>query len=677
MPTLADFGHGSRTVDGKAALGGRKLLVVLASYSEHPPIGSVHLNSYYQRLAFGKPTPPFSTDDPVNPASLTEFFREMSNGRFWFEEVGVIGPLDMGELGADPGPEVRCTAIMQKVAQLSPLSFFEADGDGDGTVGRADLSVVLVESFPNAFPGSSRHKQVEAQINKGSATATVKVNTMIGGGGPQTPFFQLAHELSHAALATTDMYRDEAGVREGRNSQMTLMAGYAFEANDQVPVYLDIWHKLGLGWAEPRVFRLSEPGFEEVWEGPDGALLLWDDSHGTDEYFLVERRGPKLPGQRYDSGVGGDGVVIWRTKPNGSNGVQNLAPPNLEPGGSGAWKPGTQTPYLSWTAGTESGVSISVIDAEKDRLRVRWSEAINHLNTTRHQTLFHLGPSTDGTGRGVFLGVTSENKAGVTENRLEWNRYDGSGIAAGQPGSEQDWHPNTGHLIGRGFRHMLHLVGCGDGAFMAVHPNGNLHWYSYGGEGEQDDSGTAGWRPGSQNVIGNGWQNFVHVIAIPRLARPGSLIQVLAVDRAGRMHRYGYDGSGQNDPTGTKGWSQHTLIDDGWRGFRHLHASGRVLFSIDRKGILRWHRYEGNGEEDPDGERNWHPHSGNAIDRDWQNMRQVFGSVALAGADGHVLMGVDAEGNLRWYRYTGQGEEDISGATGWDPRSGSVIATGW
>lgn len=676
MPSLKDFGHGSRTINGQPAIGGRKLLVVLASYTEHPPIGAAHTNSYYQRLAFGNPTPPFSTDKPVKPASLTEFFRENSNGRFWFEEGGVIGPLDMGSLGPKPPePQARCTAIMQKVAKVSPLSFFDADVDGDGGVSRHELSVLLIESFPGAKPASSNHEQASALITKGSTTALVNVATMLAGGGPLTPFFQLAHELAHTALGAKDMYHDEAGIKEERNDLMTLMAGYDFTANDQKPVHLDIWHKLELGWAEPRVFRLSEPGYEEVWEGPDGALLLWDDSHGTDEYFLVERRGPNIPGQHYDSGVGGDGVVIWRTKPKGSNEVQNLAPPNLKPGDPGAWKPGTQTPYLPWSNGQESGVSISVVD-EKDRLRVRWGEAINHLNTSRHQTLFHLGPSLDGKGRGVFLGVTSENKLGVPENKLEWNRYEGAGIATGQPGSEQGWHPNTGKIIGTSFRHMLHLVGCGDGAFMAVHPNGNLYWYSYIGQGEADATGGTGWRPGSQNQIGNGWQNFLHVVAIPRMA-PGNRIQVLAVDRAGKMHWYSYDGNGQKDEKGLTGWGEHTLIDEGWRGFRNLHASGRVIFSIDPKGILRWHRYEGNGEPDAKGERYWHPNSGNEIGQGWQDMRQVFGSLSPAGADGHVLMGVDTAGNLRWHRYVGQGEKDISGKTGWDSRSGSIIRTGW
>jgi Tachylectin len=680
VPTLKEFGHGSLTIAGKPALGGRKLLVILASYSEHPPIGVTHSNAYYGRLAFGKPVPPFTTDKPVNPASLTELFRENSNERFWLEDAGVIGPLEMGALGADPGPETRLTKIMERVAKVSPRSLIDVDANGSGDVSRVELAVVVIESFLGAQPATRQHHQVWAQIGSGSSSVAVAVNTWIAGCGPLTPFFQIAHELAHVAVGAEEVYRDEAGIQEGRNYLMSLMAGYSFDANNQVPVHFDIWHKLVLGWAEPRVFRLTDPGFEEVWEGADGAILLWDDAHGTNEYFLIERRGPALPGQRYDSGVRGDGVAIWRiNRSKGSNGVQNLAPPELEPGGSGIWRPGTQTPYLRWSNGALSGISVSVVDAGTPRLRVRWSEAIKHHNTTCHQTLFHLGPSTNGAGRGVFLGVTSKNEVGVPENKLEWNRYDGKGIAKGQPGSEQDWHPNSKNMIGRGFRHMLHLVGCGDGAFMAVHPNGDLYWYAYDGDGTEENAGSAGWRAGSQNVIGNTWQNFLHVTAIPRLTGPGSWIQVLAVDRAGALHWYEYDGSGQTDREGIKGWGRHSVIAHGWRGIRHMHASGRVIFSIDQQGVMRWHRYDGNGIAHglPGSEQDWHLNSGKAIGRDWQGMRQVFGSVPPSGTDGHVIMGVDAAGNLRWHRYTGQGQEDIAGSTGWDPRSGAIIDTGW
>lgn len=667
-PTIADFGYKSKTINGVPAHGGRRLLVILVNYSEHPPISASHETRYYKQLAFGNPTPPFSTDNPVNPASLREYFRENSYGRFWFDPVEVIG-LDMGALGPDPGPEKRCTAIMQKVADKAPAAFLVMDSDSNRVVTRNELSVVLIESFPDAFPDISEHDEVQASVNTGSATVTVKVKTVLAGGGPLTPFYQIAHELSHAALGTDDMYNSGKG-----NIGMTLMSRYPFTANDQHTVHLDIWHKFALGWAEPRVHRLYYPGSAEIWEGSDGALLLWDETRGANEYFLVERRRPNASGQRYDSGFAGDGAVIWHVQKGVAGGVVTLAPPDLARGGSGAWKAGTETPHLTWANGDPANAAIAFSDAGDGRLRVSWGEEPELIGPSRHHMLFHGGNGIDGGGglsrQGTFYGITANRD-------LEWNRYDGRGAEIGEPGADQSWHPNSGNLIGWDFGQMLHVFGCGNGDIMAVHKNGNLYWYSYSGSGE---SGDTGWHGNSARVIGNGWQNFRHVTAIPPSPTSGSLIQVLAIDAEGAVRWYGYEGKGEEDPEGHKGWvlpSSGNQIDDGWSDLRHVHASGRVIFTIDRDGFLRWHRYEGNGEEDPTGARGWHPNSGKAVGKSWQGMQHVFGAESDVGGYAHIIMGVDADGYLRWYRYTGQGEEDATGSFAWDSHSGNRIGARW
>jgi hypothetical protein len=514
-PTLTDFGHASLTIGGRLAAGGRRLLVVLVDYSENPPISVAHANRYYELLAFGDPTPPFSTDSPVNPASLREYFRENSYGRFWFDSVGLVGPLNMGALGPDPGPVARCTAIMQSVAQTSPGSFFASDTDADHVVAQNEMSVVLVENFPGAQPDISGHNPVQATIQVGPITVALTVNVILAGVGPYTPFYQIAHELSHATVGTVDMYNSGKG-----NYGMTLMSGYSFTSNDQYSVHTD--------------------------------------------------------------GVGGL------------------------------------------------------------------------------------------TDRGVFYGITANGD-------LEWNCYNGNGAQIGGPGSGQNWHPNTGNLIGRGWGQMLHVVGCGNGTVLAVNANGNLHWYSYSGNGESDVTGAAGWDANSGNVIGNGWQNFLHVCAIPSSGASGSMIQVFAVDPDGRLLWYGYTGNGEHDPSGHKGWVPNSghQVGAGWTGFRHIHASSNVLFAIKNDGTLYWYCYEGHGESDPTGGKGWRLNSGNPVGTGWQSMQHVFGGVSDTPSFAHIVMGVDIDGYLRWYRYTGQGESDISGAQGWDARSGSRIGASW
>ncbi len=38
-----------------------------------------------------------------------------------------------------------------------------------------------------------------------------------------------------------------------------------------------------------------------------------------------------------------------------------------------------------------------------------------------------------------------------------------------------------------------------------VEQNGDLRWYNYHGNGEDDVSGNIGWHQNSRNFIGNGW----------------------------------------------------------------------------------------------------------------------------------------------------------------------------
>ena len=125
--------------------------------------------------------------------------------------------------GPNPGQVARCTAIMRKVAQISPGSFF--DSDGDSVVAQNELSVLLVENFPDAAPDTSGHEPVEAQIRIGPTLVfSVTVNTILAGIGPLTPFYQVAHEISHSTLGTLDMYNSGAG-----SYGMTLMSGYSLD----------------------------------------------------------------------------------------------------------------------------------------------------------------------------------------------------------------------------------------------------------------------------------------------------------------------------------------------------------------------------------------------------------------------------------------------------------------
>jgi M6 family metalloprotease-like protein len=375
-PSLADFGHASILQGGMPAVGSRPLLIVLTEYDaddteRFAPFSDVHPLDYYERLGFGQPTPPFSTANPINPASLTAFFEENSGGRFRIRRAALVGPIRVGAFyTTDPGPEMRLRDILQRAEELVPDVFFTADADADGQIEFSEMLVVTVENFLHGWPANRDNVPftITRQTREGAHTKTVRLH--VAGACLLTPFYQIAHELSHS-LGTVDMYNNGAG-----NYQLTLMSGYSFEANDQVPVHLDAWHKFALGWCEPTVRRLDQAGTQPVPEIQNSVaadpVLLWHPDRGPREYFLVERRTSNAADARYDSGFGGDGVLIWRVVQGVPAPATHLGAPNLSAGGSGVWRADQVTPPMLWSDGSPTGFHIAVRPSGRE-LVIDWA----------------------------------------------------------------------------------------------------------------------------------------------------------------------------------------------------------------------------------------------------------------------------------------------------------------
>jgi hypothetical protein len=128
-------------------------------------------------------------------------------------------------------------------------------------------------------------------------------------------------------------------------------------------------------------------------------------------------------------------------------------------------------------------------------------------------------------------------------------------------------------------------------------------------------------------------------------------------------------------------WAAHTgnRIGTNWGSFMHVVGCGDgVIMAVDRDGTLRWYRYDGQGEADPSGNLGWHPNSGHAIGNGWQRFRHVFAFPKAGRPTSRLtIFGVDEAGKLFWYSYTGEGEKDPSGTLGWAAGSGNQIGNGW
>lgn len=188
------------------------------------------------------------------------------------------------------------------------------------------------------------------------------------------------------------------------NRGLTLMAGTGGHdaVDDETVVNLDPWHKMLVGWIEPRVVAIGKPGTAQlaaqhvplnVEPERKRPLLIYDAKKGTSEFFLLEYR--TLYRLGYDRNVATSGLVIWHVAL-GPNGWPKKIPSerkgchgqtvdvvSLFVRGAPAWRQGFSKAYTSangeiplrWMDGTDTGVRITVAPhVPTDALiTVRWS----------------------------------------------------------------------------------------------------------------------------------------------------------------------------------------------------------------------------------------------------------------------------------------------------------------
>ena len=129
-------------------------------------------------------------------------------------------------------------------------------------------------------------------------------------------------------------------------------------------------------------------------------------------------------------------------------------------------------------------------------------------------------------------------------------------------------------------------------------------------------------------------------------------------DAQARLARWSY----ASPLDGSSGWQGQT-IGTGWSGLNIISGGDGILYTIDPSGNLHWYQdYNFNGT----GGASWNPASGSVIGTGWGSFTTV-----ISGGQG-VLYGIDAAGNLRWYRYLG-----TNGSPSWAAGSGATIGTGW
>jgi len=283
----------------------RNVLVVL--WDPHNPTVTGRPSSYtIDQTVFG------------DTRSVRDFFVRNSGGAFTINRVGVLGWYDADHPASwydDPAhPHDKMAAALRSADP--DFDYRRYDTNHNGTVEPTELAIVF--AHPSNSPGGLNRtfgREIH-DLDGGALTldgVRIREGVELGIGTPAN-LGVVAHELSHLLLGAGDMYFNF----------FTPTAAGSYSLMDQHAPghFLDPFHRLKLGWIQPRlVFRSGQYSVPDV-ETRHQALILVDPDRGTDEYFIVENR---WPATSYDAGLADTGLAVWHVMENSS--VYNSAPP--------------------------------------------------------------------------------------------------------------------------------------------------------------------------------------------------------------------------------------------------------------------------------------------------------------------------------------------------------------
>src|SRR5262249_48695789 len=126
----------------------------------------------------------------------------------------------------------------------------------------------------------------------GQAVTYTGWRAVAGEGGS---FMTYVHELFHT-IGALDIYGPWNGCLP-TNEGLSVMAATVSGPHNEFSVAADAWHRMFVGWTEPRVVAIGEPGSAELAADhvPAAAdperkrpVLIYDPRRGKSEFFLLE-----------------------------------------------------------------------------------------------------------------------------------------------------------------------------------------------------------------------------------------------------------------------------------------------------------------------------------------------------------------------------------------------------
>ncbi len=344
------------------------LLIVIASFDpsgegishytpEHPELLTDKTSPYYgEQWAMTKPADCYDRFFGENCHSMMDFYKEMTQGKFWFYPVhidhpqcenapeGVLAvtvklnhPAALRNLEGYDNGSAAAKAIHDIVAACDPyIDFAKYDKNGDGTITPDELAIIILnagfdhattkadpeytapdyENAPLPTHGYMVHgtsQPTEVEMRGGVKVVRISNVGEHSGKGPVT-IGTPAHELAHN-VGAQDMYcryTPPADYVFGWPLPLnfSLMSCGNHLAGGTRPAYIDPYQRYYLGWAD------------EVEATYDGVYTLHSTCSGKyqilkvptpdpDEYFLCEIRLKEGFEESLTPGESKGGVVFW------------------------------------------------------------------------------------------------------------------------------------------------------------------------------------------------------------------------------------------------------------------------------------------------------------------------------------------------------------------------------
>ena len=344
---LSQFGYGTMRVNGRQAIGNRPLLVIRNQFSDirfHSP----HTVSYYDTMFFG-------TGRGSSAPSVREYFKENSYNQFTFYKAGIVtttmeddpgtsineslincsGRRMLGDVPLCPGATGTWEDDIPKIIKLAQsragFDFSRYDTNGDRTITPDELQIVIINADVPLTGTTATHPAsfADGGSNRWSGNADFSDGYKYRGSvaicGEGTGFATLVHEISHS-LGTIDLY----GAKSRVNQSSTIMSGtISGNEDDKWSINMDPYHRMRLGWVQPRVYQMSEGGGSVTINAnllggisltdAKRPVILYDPSKGTSEYFMIEARVQGTSTLGFDNVLSGNGIKTWRIKTRSDN----------------------------------------------------------------------------------------------------------------------------------------------------------------------------------------------------------------------------------------------------------------------------------------------------------------------------------------------------------------------